>query len=46
MRYVLLLRGINVGGNNRVVIKELKEQLTKVGFQHIKVNLKIPICLS
>lgn len=35
MRYVLLLRGINVGGNNRVVMKELKEQLTKVGFQHV-----------
>ncbi|HJF16568.1 MAG TPA: DUF1697 domain-containing protein [Globicatella sulfidifaciens] len=35
MRYVLLLRGINVGGNNRVVMKELKEQLTKVGFQNV-----------
>ncbi|MGX7076838.1 DUF1697 domain-containing protein [Globicatella sanguinis] len=35
MRYVLLLRGINVGGKNRVVMKELKEQLIDAGFHNV-----------
>ena len=32
MRYVLLLRGINVGGKNKVVMSELKEFLKREGF--------------
>ena len=29
MRYVLLLRGINVGGKNKVVMADLKAELSK-----------------
>ena len=34
MRYVLLLRGINVGKNNKVVMADLKQSLTEMGFEH------------
>ena len=32
MRYILLLRGINVGGKNKVSMSELKEALLNEGF--------------
>ena len=32
MRYILLLRGINVGGKNKVSMSELKEALSNEGF--------------
>ena len=35
MRYVLLLRGINVGGKNKVVMSELKELLKRDGFSNV-----------
>ena len=35
MRYVLLLRGVNVGGKNKVVISELKELLRGEGFSDV-----------
>ncbi len=35
MRYVCLLRGINVGGNNTVSMKVLKELLLKAGFLNV-----------
>ena len=35
MRYVLLLRGINVGGKNKVVMSELKEFLKREGFSDV-----------
>ena len=35
MRYVLLLRGINVGGKNKVVMSELKELLEREGFSDV-----------
>ena len=35
MRYVLLLRGINVGGKNKVVMSELKELLKSEGFSEV-----------
>ena len=35
MRYVLLLRGINVGGKNKVVMSELKELLKREGFSDV-----------
>ena len=35
MGYVLLLRGINVGGKNKVSMSELKEQLLKTGFENV-----------
>ena len=34
MRYVLLLRGINVGGNNKVVMADLKKDLAGLGFEN------------
>lgn len=36
MEYVLLMRGINVGGNRRVVMADLREQLTKAGAVNVK----------
>lgn len=35
MCYVLLLRGINVGGKNRVDMKELKAKLSEAGFANV-----------
>ena len=32
MRYVLLLRGINVGGKNKVIMADLKADLAELGF--------------
>jgi len=34
-RYVALIRGINVGGNNKVSMAELKTQLTASGFSDV-----------
>lgn len=36
MRYILLLRGINVGGKNKVVMSELKQQLKDCGFTFVE----------
>lgn len=35
MRYVLLLRGVNVGGKNKVVMSELKGLLEREGFSDV-----------
>lgn len=35
MRYVLLLRGINVGGNHKVAMSDLKKSLAQVGFEDV-----------
>lgn len=35
MRYVLLLRGINVGGKNKVSMSEIKELLSNEGFKNV-----------
>lgn len=35
MKYVILLRGINVGGNNKVSMKDLKRSLEDVGFTDV-----------
>ena len=35
MRYVLLLRGINVGGKNKVVMSELKDLLKSKDFSEV-----------
>ncbi len=35
MKYVLLLRGINVGGKNTVSMSALKEQLLSIGFEDV-----------
>jgi uncharacterized protein (DUF1697 family) len=35
MDYILLLRGINVGGNHRVVMADLRAQLTAAGYLNV-----------
>ena len=35
MRYVLLLRGINVGGKNKVSMAELKEMISHLGYTNV-----------
>lgn len=35
MRYVILFRGINVGGNNTVSMKELKKHFEQAGYTHV-----------
>lgn len=35
MRYIALLRGINVGGNNKVSMKELTDCFQSVGFKNV-----------
>ena len=34
MRYVLFLRGVNVGGKNKVSMSALKEALLRTGFEN------------
>ena len=36
VRYILLLRGINVGGKNKVAMSELKELLEGLNFQNVR----------
>ncbi|MHB8097891.1 MAG: DUF1697 domain-containing protein [Erysipelotrichaceae bacterium] len=38
-RYVVLLRGINVGGNNIISMKVLKEQLSEYGFYDVETYI-------
>ena len=35
MRYVLLLRGINVGGKNKVSMNDLKMNIAELGYQNV-----------
>lgn len=35
MDYILLLRGVNVGGNRKISMTELKEQLIIQGFENV-----------
>ena len=35
MRYVLLLRGINVGGKNKVSMNDLKMNIGELGYQNV-----------
>lgn len=35
LKYILLLRGVNVGGKNKVSMSDLKEQLLKSGFEDV-----------
>ena len=39
MGYVALLRGINVGGNNKVVMSELRAQIAAEGFGHVRTYI-------
>ena len=35
MKYLLLLRGINVGGKNKVSMAELKDKISNVGYKNV-----------
>ena len=39
MKYVALLRGINVGGNNKVSMTELKTCLEEAGFENVSTYI-------
>ncbi len=39
MRYIALLRGINVGGNKKVSMAELKESLTAAGLSDVRTYI-------
>ena len=39
MKYIALLRGINVGGNNRVPMKELKSCFEALGFDNVQTYI-------
>ena len=39
MEYVALLRGINVGGANKVVMSELREQVAGVGYTNVRTYI-------
>lgn len=39
MRYVALLRGVNVGGNNKVPMAELKEAFAEYGFADVSTYI-------
>ena len=39
MRYVALLRGINVGGNNMIKMEKLRETVAKLGFTDVKTYI-------
>ena len=38
-RYALLVRGINVGGKNKVVMAELRQELTELGIEKVKTYI-------
>jgi uncharacterized protein (DUF1697 family) len=39
VRYVALLRGINVGGNNKVAMAELKETVARIGGEDVRTHI-------
>ena len=39
VEYVALLRGINVGGKNKVVMSELREQVVDVGYANVRTYI-------
>lgn len=39
MKYVVLLRGINVGGNNKVVMSELLELVRQLGYEQVETYI-------
>ena len=38
-RYTLLVRGINVGGKNKVVMAELRQELTELGLEKVETYI-------
>ncbi len=41
MRYIALLRGINISGKNKISMPELKTALTEKGFADVKTYLTL-----
>ena len=39
IRYALLVRGINVGGKNKVVMAELRQELTELGLEKVETYI-------
>lgn len=39
MKYIALLRGVNVGGNNKVSMNDLKKCFVKAGFQNVSTYI-------
>ena len=38
-RYALLVRGINVGGKNKVVMAQLRQELTELGLEKVETYI-------
>ena len=38
-RYALLVRGINVGGKNKVVMAQLRQELTELGLEKLETYI-------
>jgi len=39
MKYIALLKGINVGGNRKVEIKNLKSLFEKLGYKNVSTHI-------
>ena len=39
MKYIVLLRGVNISGKNKISMKELKEELQHLGYQEVVTYL-------
>ena len=39
IRYALLVRGINVGGKNKVVMAQLRQELTELGLENVETYI-------
>ncbi|MEQ9315658.1 MAG: DUF1697 domain-containing protein [Henriciella sp.] len=39
-QWIVFLRGVNVGGNNRLPMKELRTALEKAGFEHVQTYIQ------
>ena len=39
MRFALLVRGINVGGKNKVVMAQLRQELTELGLEQVETYI-------
>ncbi|PIR86392.1 hypothetical protein COU13_01215, partial [Candidatus Kaiserbacteria bacterium CG10_big_fil_rev_8_21_14_0_10_43_70] len=39
MKYVALLRGINVGGNRKVEMQRLKKSFEKMGYENVSTYI-------
>ncbi|MCB4943063.1 DUF1697 domain-containing protein [Streptococcus mutans] len=37
--YVVLLRGVNIGGKNKLVMSDLRQQVTDMGFVDVKTYI-------